>query len=159
MASKSSSGSAKITKSVPRATLALSMVLVGLGLVVFGLRGVLEDKVYIRTPGMLIKAEVADDEAERTSGLSGRDGLNANRAMLFIFEEPGIHSIWMKDMKFPIDIVWLDSEKKVIAIERNVAPDTYPKVFGSKDKSLFVIELAEGQASKLGVRISQKLSW
>lgn len=135
------------------------MVLLGVGLLVFGLRGVLEDKVYIRIPKMLIRAEVADEEAERILGLSGRKGLNAGRAMLFIFDKSDTHGIWMKDMKFAIDIVWLDSAKKVIAIESNVQPDSYPKVYESKTKSLFIIELAAGQASKLGIKVGQILSW
>lgn len=147
------------TKSALRLGLAIGMVLVGLGLVVFGLRGVLQDKVYIRTPKALIRAEVADDEAERVLGLSGRDGLADNRAMLFVFDEPDIHGIWMKDMKFAIDIVWLDSNKKVISIEPNVTPDTYPKVFEPKSNSLYIIELAKNQASKLGIKVGQILSW
>lgn len=108
---------------------------------------------------MLIRAEVADEEAERILGLSGRKGLNAGRAMLFIFDKSDTHGIWMKDMKFAIDIVWLDSAKKVIAIESNVQPDSYPKVYESKTKSLFIIELAAGQASKLGIKVGQILSW
>lgn len=147
------------TKSAPRLFLALGMVLVGVGLVIFGMRGVFEEKVYIRTPRMLVRAEVADEEAERVLGLSGRSGLNAGRAMLFIFDKSDTHGIWMKDMKFAIDIVWLDSAKKVIAIESNVQPDSYPKVYESKNKSLYIIELAAGQASKLGIKLGQVLSW
>ena len=147
------------TKSAPRLISALGMVLIGVGLLVFGLRGVTQDKVYIRTPKMLIHAEVADDEAERVQGLSGRNSLNANSAMLIVFDEPGIHGIWMKDMRFAIDIVWLDNSKKVIAIQSNAKPDSYPKVFEPKVKSLFVIELGMGQASKLGIKVGQILSW
>lgn len=147
------------TKSAPRLFLAFGMVLVGVGLLVFGLRGVLEEKVYIRTPKMLVRAEVADEESERIIGLSGRNGLSAGRAILFIFDKSDTHGIWMKGMKFPIDIVWLDSNKKVIEIKFNVQPSSYPKVFGSKDKSLFVIELSGGQALKLGIKVGQILSW
>lgn len=147
------------TKSAPRLYLALGTVLVGLGLVVFGLRGVLEEKVYIRTPKMLIRAEVADDEDERFLGLSGRDSLAVDRGMLFIFEKPDVNGIWMRDMRFAIDAVWLDSGKKVIAVERNVSPESYPKVFGPSGDSLYVIELEEGRASELDIKLGETLSW
>lgn len=147
------------TKSAPRLVVAFGMVLVGIGLIVFGARGVLLDKVYIRTPKMLIRAEVADDETERVEGLSGRSGLDANKAMLFVFEKPGIQGIWMKDMKFAVDIVWLDGNKKVIKIEENVKPSSYPEIYGPPVKSLYVIEFASGQTSVLGVKINQTLSW
>lgn len=147
------------TKSALKLALAVGMVLVGLGLVIFGLRGVLHNKVYIKTPKALIRAEVADDETERVLGLSGRDGLAENKAMLFVFEEPETHGIWMKDMKFAIDIVWLNKDKKVITISSNVKPDSYPKRYFPDSDSKYVIELAAGQASKLGIKTHQTLSW
>ncbi|MEK7472271.1 MAG: hypothetical protein AAB624_03435 [Patescibacteria group bacterium] len=56
MVLKSTDRKTVTTKSAPRLALAFGMVLIGLGLIGFGLRGVLEDRVYIRTPKMLIKA-------------------------------------------------------------------------------------------------------
>ncbi|MEK7472289.1 MAG: DUF192 domain-containing protein [Patescibacteria group bacterium] len=159
MVLKSADRKTVTSKSAPRLVLAFVMVLAGLGLVVFGLRGVLEEEVFVRTPNMLIRAKVADDEAERTLGLSGRDGLDGNRAMLFIFDKPDIHSIWMKDMKFAIDIVWLDEDKKVVSIDAGVKPDTYPKKFKPDTPSKYVVEFAEGRASELGIKVDQILSW
>jgi uncharacterized protein len=72
---------------------------------------------------------VADTEAKRVQGLSGRDGLEENEGLLFVFETEGYYGFWMKDMKFPIDIAWLDKDRKIIYIEKNVSPETYPKVF------------------------------
>ena len=42
--------------------------------------------------------------------------------MLFVFDKPEKHSFWMKDMKFPINIIWLDSHGKVVHIEENLEP-------------------------------------
>ncbi len=147
------------TRSAPRLVLAVGMVLVGVGLVAFGLGGVLEKKVYIRTPKMLIRAEVSDDQTERTLGLSGRDNLSGGRAMLFVFDEPGTHGIWMKGMKFPIDIVWLDKNKRVVTIVPNVQAASYPKVFEPSEPSLYVIEFASGRSSELGIKTNQILHW
>ena len=147
------------TKSAPRLLLALGMVLVGVGLMVFGLRGVLEDRVYIRTPKMLIKAEIADDEEERVKGLSGRDSLDVDEGMLFIFDTPDEHGIWMRDMKFPIDVVFLDSNKKVIMIEEEVNPDNFPQIYAPEKPTKYIIELHSGTAINLGIKVGQILSW
>lgn len=65
-----------------------------------------------------IPIEIADDPAERTQGLSGRDSLPENSGMLFVFDEPGAYAIWMKDMKFSIDILWL-LHGEIVWIEEN----------------------------------------
>lgn len=146
-------------KSAPKLVVAIGMVVVGVGLIAFGVRGVISPKVYIRTPKILLNAEVADDQNERTLGLSGRNGLSANQVMLFVFDKPDTYGMWMKDMKFAIDIVWLDSNKKVVEIEANVNPDSYPRVYKPASNSQFIIELAEGRAKELGIENGQTLSW
>lgn len=95
---------------------------------------------------------LADDNQERIQGLSGRSSLANNQAMLFVFDEPGKWGIWMKDMLFSIDIVWLDSEKKVVHIEQNVSPQTYPTIFEPTQDSLYVIELNAGTVDMLGLQ-------
>ena len=55
-----------------------------------------------------IYIEIAKTTAELTRGLSGRPTLAENSGLFFIFPNSGIHGIWMKDMDFPIDIIWLD---------------------------------------------------
>ena len=57
-----------------------------------------------------------------TKGLAVKNQLKENEAMLLVFEESAKHSFWMKDMKFPIDILWLDSDGKVVNIEHNLQP-------------------------------------
>lgn len=146
-------------KSALKVILAFSMLLIGVGLISFRARGIIEDKVYIKTSNMLIKAEVLDSKSEWMLGLSGRNNFDANKAVLFVFDSPDTHGIWMKDMKFGIDIVWLNSDKKVITIRPNVQPGSYPEVFKPTSNSKYVIELSEGQAEKLGIKVGQTLSW
>ena len=55
-------------------------------------------------------------------GLAVKDQLKENEAMFFVFDKPEKHSFWMKDMNFPIDIIWLDSTDKVVHIEQNLQP-------------------------------------
>jgi uncharacterized membrane protein (UPF0127 family) len=87
-----------------------------------------------------LNIEVADTDIKRIKGLSGREGLAENSGLLFVFEKEGYQQFWMKDMKFPIDMAWLDKNKKIIHIESNVSPETYPKTFTSQTPALFVLE-------------------
>lgn len=68
-----------------------------------------------------IMAEVADSNEERIKGLSGRQFLDEDRGMLFIFEQPGLYTFWMKDMKIPLDFIWVRDDKIVDTTE-NVQP-------------------------------------
>ena len=67
-------------------------------------------------------ADLALTNEQKEKGLSVKDELKESEAMLFIFEESAQHSFWMKDVKFPIDIIWLDSDGKVVHIEQNLQP-------------------------------------
>lgn len=88
----------------------------------------------------ILKAEIADTPIKQEKGLSGKMELNDDQAMLFIFSKLGYYNFWMKDMNFPIDIAWLDENKKIIHIENAVSPATYPKSFNSSRPSLYVLE-------------------
>lgn len=79
--------------------------------------------------------EVVSSREERARGLSGRRDLGSSHGMLFVFENPDFHSIWMKGMYFPIDIVWVN-KGKVVDLERNVSP---PIPLGSTDTSSLTI--------------------
>lgn len=87
---------------------------------------------------------VAKTDADREKGLSGKEKLAENEGMLFIFEKEDNYGFWMKDMNFPIDIAWLNKDKRIVFIEKNVLPETYPKVFSSPSQSIFVLETAAG---------------
>lgn len=76
-----------------------------------------------------IIAEIADTKEKRGLGLSGRPALPADGGMLFVFDQPGNYGFWMKDMNFPIDIVWLDANKKIIGTTKNLQPKSYPQIF------------------------------
>ena len=66
-------------------------------------------------------AEIAEAPAELQKGLSGRDSLAEDKAMLFIFKDKGLHAFWMKDMKFPIDIIYIN-DNKIVSIVENAPP-------------------------------------
>jgi uncharacterized membrane protein (UPF0127 family) len=119
----------------------LLSVLLLCGIIFLGLK---QDKLVISIDGKEISTIVVSDDATREQGLGGMESLPENTVMLFIFDSPDKYGIWMKDMRFSIDIVWLDEAGKIVWLENNVSPDTYPKVFFPPEKSLYTIEAKPG---------------
>lgn len=101
---------------------------------------------------------LADTEAKRELGLSGRESLAADEGMLFIFPIEGKPSFWMKDMKFPIDMLWIANDGSIIYIKENVSPDTYPEQF-APDTGLarYVLELPAGYSKEHGLDIGSRV--
>ncbi|MDQ3123929.1 MAG: DUF192 domain-containing protein [bacterium] len=98
--------------------------------------------------GKEFTAEVTATEAQKQQGLSGREFLAADKAMLFPYDSPDIYCFWMKDMKFPIDIVWLNSDKTINTIHANVQPETYPnQTFCPETPAWYVVEFSSGTAA------------
>lgn len=104
-----------------------------------------------------IKIEFAESQRERIQGLSGRSYLNKNSGMLFVFDKKDKHGIWMKDMKFSLDVLWLNGSGEVIYIERNISPDTYPTTFYPNSNAKYVLELNSGFVSDNSIKIGDKL--
>lgn len=98
-----------------------------------------------------IKVELANTTELQEKGLSGRTGLAKDTGMLFVFAEPGEYGFWMKDMKFAIDIIFIDANRKVVRIHRNVPPESYlsnpPQAFYADTPVLMVLEVAAGYAA------------
>lgn len=104
-----------------------------------------------------MKLERAAMPEARQHGLSNREYLPRHEGMLFIFNEPGEHCFWMKDMKFSIDIIWLDQDKKVVDIKENVAPDTYPNSFCPTSLSKYVVEVNAGVTRQAGLGVGSAI--
>ena len=66
--------------------------------------------------------EIANTNELRQKGLSSRESLSSNSGMLFVFEEPGHHSFWMKDMRFPLDLIWIGQDGRILYIEKGALP-------------------------------------
>lgn len=77
--------------------------------------------------------EYAITDQAREKGLSDRNNLGKNKVMVFVFDRPAQQCFWMKDMRFPLDMVFVDSSKIIKRIDSNVAPNTYPSSYCSDD--------------------------
>ncbi|MBL7045329.1 MAG: DUF192 domain-containing protein [Parcubacteria group bacterium] len=91
-----------------------------------------------------IWVEVANTIEKRRVGLSGRKKLSEDRGMLFVFDRLDRHGIWMKDMNFPIDILWIDENHEIIDIKKDAQIESFPEVFRPSDYSKYVVEVNSG---------------
>ena len=73
-----------------------------------------------------LTVQIADTEPRRVRGLMFQDQLPLDQGMIFVFEKPGLYSLWMLNMQFALDMIWFDQDGKVIHIETNVPPCQTP---------------------------------
>lgn len=99
-----------------------------------------------------LRVTVLTEQAELVRGLSGRESLGPTEGMLFVFSKDDYHGIWMKDMLFPIDIVWVNRDGVIVDIAQSVRPDTYPTVFEPSVPARFVIETNAYFTDSFGIR-------
>ena len=76
----------------------------------------------IKIDNQVINVEIADTMFSRERGLSGRDGLALDQGMLFVFPMASRTGFWMKDMKFPLDLVWIEGDR-VVGVSSQVYPE------------------------------------
>jgi uncharacterized protein len=98
--------------------------------------------------GKVLRAEVMVSDEDRSMGLMFRPSLPLDRGMIFVFESAGFHGIWMKNCRFPIDILWLDDDRRIVHVAASVPPckaEPCP-VYTPMRRASYVIELNAGQA-------------
>ncbi|OGY57883.1 MAG: hypothetical protein A3E61_02620 [Candidatus Colwellbacteria bacterium RIFCSPHIGHO2_12_FULL_43_12] len=100
--------------------------------------------------GNEFSVQIADSIDERDKGLSGRNSLGGKEGLLFVFDESDEYGFWMKDMKFPIDIIWIENNE-VVYVLPNVKPDSYPSVFYPPQPANKVLEINAGLSESLGI--------
>ncbi len=113
----------------------------------------------LHVAGTAYQLTIASTPTARQAGLGGRPTMSQTSGMLFVFGKPAVECFWMKDMQFPLDIIWVNPAKQVVHLERQVAPNTYPKTFCPSTPAKYVIELRAGETAKQHVVIGQKLDF
>ncbi len=101
--------------------------------------------------------ELADTAEKRTQGLSGRASVEDNYGMLFVFPVEASHGFWMKDMRVSIDIVWMADDGRIVHIEHNLSPDSYPEVIAPPAPARYVLETRAGYAKEQGWEVGMML--
>ena len=104
--------------------------------------------------------EIADDDAERARGLMFRDALPTGHGMLFIHDAEEPQAYWMKNTKIPLDILYFDDGRKLVAQQRDVPPcslgDGCPS-YPSDAPARYVLELNAGEAARLQLKDGAEL--
>ncbi|MBP6979639.1 DUF192 domain-containing protein [Candidatus Curtissbacteria bacterium] len=108
-----------------------------------------------------VNADVASDANSRAVGLGGRESLAKDAGMLFVFDSEAKHSFWMKNVKFPLDIIWLDKNKKVVHFVKNAQPDTGGAldIYTPPKKAYYVLEVNGGMIDEFGLTLDNKATF
>lgn len=108
-----------------------------------------------RVEGSCVVLERVESTTDLQLGLSNRDRLAPRRGMLFDFPENAQQCMWMKAMRFNLDMIWLDDNGTVTKIIENVSPDTFPQAFCGSGK--YVIEVNSGIIHQAGIQTGDRL--
>lgn len=143
---------------------------IGRGLLIFSLILILFENAAPQTQkfvriyfpnGDSISAELAVTPEERARGLMFRENIAFDQGMLFIFEREDVYSFWMKNMLIPLDLIWLDREKRIVHIERCIPPckeEPCPS-YTPKVPAQYVLELKAGSVERRGIKIFDRLDF
>lgn len=112
----------------------------------------------MKIKGKLFNLEVADTQEKREAGLSGR-ALKENEGMLFVFEKPCRPAFWMKGVLEPLDIVWIDDEKKVVGVLERlpVCRGEDYDIYRPSSNISYAIELKGGTAKNIGLKVGDNI--
>ena len=113
----------------------------------------------VQINGVSINVDLAENTKEQEQGLSGRAPLLENQGMLFVFDKSDEYYFWMKEMNFSIDIIWFDENQKIVYIQENANPESYPVLFGSKQNSKYVLEVSAGFVAKNNLKIGDSFQF
>ena len=96
--------------------------------------------------GVTLNLEIAATAADQQKELSDRTSMAPDHGMLFVFDSEGNWGFWMKDMRFPLDIIWFDSQRDAVFIEQALLPCTLQDcpVYTPPVKAMYVLEVNAG---------------
>jgi len=116
-------------------------------------------EVIFQDQNLSFKVELAKNQAQWTRGLMFRDYLPVNNGMLFIFPDENLRSFWMKNMKIPLDMLFISADKKIIDIKENFAPclsDICESYF-SAGPAKYVLEINAGLVKEKNIKIGEEI--
>lgn len=108
-----------------------------------------KSEVVVRVGEIVFRVEVAETPEQQARGLAGRETLEADRGMLFVFSSFGVHRFTMNGMLFPLDFIWI-RENRVIGVTENAAPGT--AVINPPEAVDAVLEVNAGAAAEFGIK-------
>ena len=112
----------------------------------------------IKIDDVVLEVQIADTDPSRARGLMFQDQLPFDEGMLLVFDDETKSSIWMLNMQFPLDVLWIDENGQVVYIEKNVPPCktaletvTCPSYKGNNNDAKYVLEVTAGFVDKFEI--------
>ncbi len=123
-------------------------------------------KTVVEIKDRKIEVELADTPAKRSKGLMYRNELGENNGMLFIFPTISKHSFWMANTYIPLDMIWIDENKKIVHIEQNVPPctetgklETLCNHYSSETAAKYVLEVNAGYTQSNDIKVGDSVTF
>jgi uncharacterized membrane protein (UPF0127 family) len=118
----------------------------------------------VKIDDVMLKVQIADTKPLQTRGLMFQEILPYDQGMLFIFEDEGIRSMWMLNMQFSLDVLWIDAQGNIVHIEKDTQPcksalETMTCTFanGNGEEAKYVLEVTAGFVDKFNIAQNSKL--
>lgn len=104
------------------------------------------------------EVELAVIEEEQVKGLTGREFLGQNKGMLYVFDKEDFYNFWMKNMSFPLDIIWINNNFVVVDIMENADPCKGPICFDivTDKKAKYVLEVNSETVKNIDLKVGDK---
>ena len=114
--------------------------------------------------GKTVAAETMLRDIDQMRGMMFRDSLAPDRGMLFVHPADGTYAYWMYQVRIPLDIIWMDHQRRIVEISANTPPCPSKSArqcpnFGGHEKARYVLELAGGGAALYGLRAGDVVSF
>lgn len=146
------------TKSTRKRVYILALILgVGLASLFIGRHFFGNGQPTVLLNGQRYNVTIAKTPAQVQRGLGGSTLLQPNEGMLFVFDTENQQCFWMKDMLFSIDMIWIDADKRITAIQENASPKDYPEQYCHLGQ--YVLELNSGDAKRHNAREGDTLNF
>jgi uncharacterized membrane protein (UPF0127 family) len=117
----------------------------------------------IKVDDVVLEVQIADDESHRMRGLMFQDPLPYDQGMIFVFSEPGVYSLWMLNMQFALDMIWIDANGNVVHIEQNIPPcETPTEIMACQsivpsEEAMYILEVTAGFVEQFGITKDSKV--
>jgi uncharacterized membrane protein (UPF0127 family) len=119
-----------------------------------------ELELFNKQDSLIVKLdiEIADDNAQTTRGLMYRRSMGEKQGMLFIFPREEIRSFWMKNTYIPLDLIFLDSERRIVHIHESAQPKSEQSI-PSVEPAKYVLEVNEGFSARYFLEVGDSMSF
>lgn len=145
-------------KNLQKAIVIILIIIFFLAILFFYIDKAEQGRVCIKTS--CFSVEIAETPEELSRGLMFRQHLDADKGMLFVFEKEGIYPLWMKNMIIPLDIIWIDKNRRIISIKNDLQPcgiENCPNI-AVYEPIKYILEINAGISEKFNFSVGDEVN-